>query len=58
MTDESEAPPVPDPDLHEAFSQSISAILRMHFSASRRIDAEQNAEVKRRAMDSKGGSAL
>ena len=52
MTETTEA--VPEADLHEALSQSISAILRMHFSAAKRIDAEQNAELKRRLADGSG----
>jgi len=47
-----------EPDLHEALSQSICAILRMHFSASRRLTAEQNAEVKRRLADGSARIAL
>lgn len=46
-----EATTTPENDLHEALSLSILAILRMQFSAWKRMDATQNAEVKRRMAD-------
>jgi len=48
----------PEDDLHEALSLSILAILRMQFSAWKRLDAEQNAEIKRRLADGTGKLAL
>lgn len=53
-----EATTTPENDLHEALSLSILAILRMQFSAWKRLDAEQNAEVKRRLADGTGKLAL